>query len=376
MFRQETVASTWKAVELTPDQAPYWVRLALLVYDDDPVRSARGFERAVAVNPRDARSWIELGLRLEADGEMAAAERSLLRAAAVDKQYLPRWTLANYYFRRGNTERFWFWARRANGMAYADLSPLFRLCWMVTKDGKAIEQQLGLSRPDLHASYLSFVIDNNRVDSIAPAARRLLASRREEDRPILLAACERLLDVREVTGALEIWNSLAETHAIPFQPLTPATGVSLTNGNFSIPPSARGFDWRLPAVQGISVARHEDAPGLRVTFSGQQPEICETVSQFLPVVEGRTYMLTVSYQTLAVRPGTGLTFRVADAENSKILGQTQNLSSEIETQDTLSFVTPRGCRLVRLVLVYERAAGTTRIEGSIVLRSVSMRPNH
>jgi hypothetical protein len=38
----------------------------------------------------------------------------------------------------------------------------------------------------------------------------------------------------------------------------------------------------------------------------------------------------------------------------------------------LTFVTPAGCRLVRLALTYQRKLGTTRIEGFIILRRMEL----
>src|SRR5208282_3538262 len=97
--RKLTVDGTEKALALTPWQASYYVQLAVLISDDDPKRAFEALRRAVALDPSDSLSWIELGLRVESDGDSAAAERYFLRAAEVDKQYLPKWTLANYYFR-------------------------------------------------------------------------------------------------------------------------------------------------------------------------------------------------------------------------------------------------------------------------------------
>jgi tetratricopeptide (TPR) repeat protein len=94
-MRQETVGGTEAAIALTPDQSEYYARLAWLVANDDPAKAKEALERAVALNPWDARSWIELGLRAEAVGDSGAAEACLLRAAKVDSKFLPdgRWRI-------------------------------------------------------------------------------------------------------------------------------------------------------------------------------------------------------------------------------------------------------------------------------------------
>ena len=51
-------------------------------------------------NPRDAGSWLRLGIEAEVGGDPVLAERHLLRAEQADHTFLPAWTLANYYYRR------------------------------------------------------------------------------------------------------------------------------------------------------------------------------------------------------------------------------------------------------------------------------------
>jgi len=147
----ETVAGTEQAIAWTPQRAEYHVRLALLLSDTDASRSEAELRRAAALQPTDARTWIELGLRHEARGEYAEAEQCLLRAGEEDKQYLPRWTLTNYYYRRDDTERFWEWAAAAARMMPGDPMPLFQLCGRVVEDGRLMER-LAIRDPDVRAA--------------------------------------------------------------------------------------------------------------------------------------------------------------------------------------------------------------------------------
>src|ERR1039458_4740510 len=197
--RQLTVAGTEKALALTPWQAAYYVQLAALISDDDPRRASEALQRAVALDPYDSVSWIELGLRVEADGHSAAAEPYFLRAAEVDKEYLPKWTLANYYFRRDEESKFWFWAKAAAQMLYGDPLPLFRLSGKVVEDGNLIDR-LEIRRPDIQAAYLTYLLSQNRLDLIGPATHQLLDRGRELDVPLLLTAFDRL-NGAELVGA-------------------------------------------------------------------------------------------------------------------------------------------------------------------------------
>jgi tetratricopeptide (TPR) repeat protein len=372
-MRQETVDSTRRAIALMPDQAEYYARLAWLVADLNPPTASDALRRAVALNPWDARSWIELGLGAEAEGDAATSIQCLLRAAEVDKKFLPRWTLANYYFRHDDVAMFWFWTRQAAAMVYGDALPMFRLCGKVQEDGNLIDR-LEIRDPGVRAAYLSYLLDQNRVDLIAPAVHRLLERNREADVPLLLTACERLLNARRVDQAAETWNRLADAGRVPFKTPAGVGGQLLANGTFALPPTSLGFDWRLPVVEGISVSREESPLGLRVTFSGRQPEDCESLVQLVPLRGKTPYQLSFAFRTSGIPSGAGLAWRIADAITGTVLAEGPSLASEAETLAHLSFAAPVECRLVRLSLSYRRAPGTTRMEGFLVLRNVALEP--
>ena len=371
-FRQETVPGTQAALRLEPANAAYYVRLAALTQDSDPSASTQALQRAVALNPRDSAAWVELGLRAEAAADLGGAEHSLLRAAAVDEQYFPKWSLANYYFRRGNTDKFWFWGREAAQMAYGDLTPLFALCWKIADDGAQIAQQLDLRKADQEANYLAYLTGQNRIEPIAQAATRLLAWNREEDAPVLLAACDRLIADYRAQPAIQIWNQLAERHRIPYAALAPGSGRSLSDGDFAVSPTSQGFAWRMPDTAGVATLLDSQPAGLRISFSGRQAENCDVLTQVLPVMESSNYELRFLYRTTGIAPQTGLGWRIMDLYGSKTLAQGESLASESEREGQFPFRTPASTTLVRLTLAYRRALGTTRIEGFIDLRELRL----
>jgi len=373
-FRQETLPGTKEALRLEPGNAAYYVRLAAMIQDSDPTRSTQALQRAVALNPWDSAVWVELGLRAEAAADLAGAERSLLRAASVDRLYFPRWSLANYYFRRGNRDKFWFWAREATQMAYGDITPLFVLCWKVTSDGDLIARELDIRKADQEANYLAYLTSQNRTEPMIQAATRLLAWNREADAPVLLAACDRLIADERGQPAIQIWNQLAELRRIPYTLLAPGSGRSLTDGDFRVAPTSQGFAWRLPGADGVTTWFDEQSAGLRISFSGRQPENCDVLTQTLPVMESSHYQLRFWYRTSGIAPETGLGWRITDLHGASIIAQGKSLASDSEKEAGLAFTTPAGSRLVRLALTYQRALGTTRIEGFLVLRKLRLMP--
>ena len=150
---------------------------------------------AVSLNPRLSSAWIQLGLDAEADGNLPEAETDLLRAASVDRLYVPAWTLSNFYFRRGDTAKFWPWATRAAALYYDDYRPLLRLADALDTSPQhvatSVATRLGGGAPLLRA-YLDILINAHRLDSAQEVADLLAARHDPADRDRLAAFAERL----------------------------------------------------------------------------------------------------------------------------------------------------------------------------------------
>ena len=157
-----------------PEFAPQslrWLRAANLAgYESSPDE----LRAAVRMDPRLSAAWIYLGLAAEADGNLPQAETDLLQAAHVDRQYLPAWTLANFYFRRGDTAEFWPWAARAAAVSSGDYRPLLRLADAMDVSPEAVASRLPGGAPLLRA-YLDVLIGAGRLDR-AEEIRGLLAA--------------------------------------------------------------------------------------------------------------------------------------------------------------------------------------------------------
>ncbi len=372
-----------RASHLLPRNSFY--HLALSEYETDSNANAEGlreFERALTLNPRETVAWVELALRAEEAGDYVKSEKSFLEAARIDQQFGPRWRLANYYFRRQEPEKFWSWAYASAEMADGDATPLFELCWRVTDDATTILTRAIPDKPNIQRQYLSFLLRENRLSAAEAVAERLLASPSQEDTEDLLTYDDRLLadlgtSARNLPTALKIWNSLANHSLIPYQALRPEQGVSMTNGDFIFSPTSRGFDWRLLELPGIYTLWDKSHSELVVTFSRKEPENCEILYQFLPLLPTHSYRIKFSYRTRNVAANSGLVCHINGAASAAPADlDSAQLSSEEWKEEAISFSTSPATGLVRLVLGYQRPLGVVRIgllgEGSISLRHFTL----
>jgi hypothetical protein len=359
LSRANSLQAVGRATRVAPSNSQYFMLLTEY-QQTEGIDQGPALAAASQLNPLDSSVWIRRGLRAEFEGDFARAEQFLLEAARVDKLFDPRATLANYYFRRNNSEQFWRWMREALAINYGDLTSLFRICWRMSSDPETIRSRaLPPDRRTLR-SYLNFLLAENRLDAAEPIALQLASSAATEDAAVLVDFIDRSLAQPTRTSSLvTVWNSLCKRNVIPFSPV--ALDRAVTNGDFLVSPTSRGFDWRIPQdITSASISPHE----LRIDLSGKQLEQCELLVQVVPLLTAKTCRLRFSYKTSGAPAESGLQWRILDAASPP-------LSSDDWRHSEFAF-SIRDNKLARLVLGYRRVSGTSRWEGSITLRNVEL----
>jgi tetratricopeptide (TPR) repeat protein len=386
-FRQDTPDSIARAARLESDNAAYHDSLAEYLESEGKNPDAER-ELAVRLSPREASHWIGLGVRAEVERDYPRAEKYLLQAAKVNLGFEPRWALMNFYFRRGDTRQFSFWARRALDISYGDLTPVFRLCWMATSDPRAIESMIP-SAKDTQLKYLQFLLSTKRLDEAGPIAAKLASQADAESLPILLDYCDAAADAH--TGAaLEVWNALCRRKLEPFEILSPEDGHVVTNGDFRIKPVEHGFDWRIPRVDGVFVTVGASSDGASSTgvaaasavtaasygasieMSGTEPEECLLMAQIVPLSPGHQYRLDYEYRGPESEDDSGLSWELTAPASHAVLAHSEDLPMTGDWAAGHVNFKAGADPAARLSLRYKRALGTVRHEGSLALRKVAI----
>jgi tetratricopeptide (TPR) repeat protein len=344
-FRAGTPEAVARAVEIAPRNTEY-LALRALQLDYDGADSTAVTRKIAALNPYASAPRIKLGLAAEIRGDSSGAEKWLLDAARVDGQFEPQWTLANFYFRAGRTEEFWKWMRQALEISYGDRTPAFDLCWRVNA-----EETLRRAIPDRHevaAAYLLYVLARPQP-MIADVARRLARYRDASDLPLLYSACDQMLKQGN-RAALEIWLLTGQ----------PAP-VGIFNGDFAQAPLNDGFDWRLVESRGVTHVNLDAPPGHRIVLSGQEPESCPLLGQWLSLGGGKRYRLQWESRTAGLKSPSGIAWALA-GRRAAVAPSADWLTGE------MTFTAPDSFN--QLELLYERPVGESRAEGNIELRHV------
>ncbi len=360
LFRKDTAESVRSAIGLVPDAWEYYLRLSQL----DPADARKLLESAVRLDVYNAQVDIELGLRYEADGQYDDAEKLLLAAFDVDHTYLPRWSLANFYFRREDVPAFWTWARSAAQMPSEDIGPLFELCWRESPDPEHITQEILNDNPQVIRQYLSFLLRKQQLPAVASIAPRLIRfGAADTDGPFLFSTVNQLVAAGNGNSASALWRLMVDHHWVVADATIP------NNGKFAREPLPVSFDWSLPSYAGLH--SWPGPSGLETEFAGGEPENCVIAEQTLILMPG-SYLLEYSFRTTDIPPNTGIHWQIAVGNSDNPLATSTDLSSETMMQGKLGFSVPPDLTQLRLRLIYQRALGTPRISGMLVIPSVEI----
>jgi hypothetical protein len=360
-YRQNTISSLGRAVAISGGDAEFHALYAehMESVGEDPDEQ---FRIAAALSPLDARYWVRLGFSAESKGNYALAEQYLLKGASVNKKFDPAWALMNFYFRRGNAERFWFWADKAMAMSYGDLSAMFRLYWDMSSDAALIRKHVPLKSQAL-ASYLAVVESEGHFEAVGPTALELAAVCADDCVSQLQFYCERAWS-RDPGNAVAVWNLMCRRRLIPFRAVDPEQGSILGDPGFRVLRGGVGFGWRPYAPDEIVVVPDEPDGGVILRFSGNEPDDCMILEQLLPrLVPHRIYRIQYNVKLNPESHIDGLIWKVVSAPDARTIAEVPiGPSGGAPLQFAADGETP-----LRLRLEYKRPFGAVRARGGVTI---------
>jgi len=373
LFHEDTAVSVAAAVRLQPHNAEYLDRLASWQPDD---RKAL-LERSLAENRFNYNAWIRLGLMAEMqDGDNAAAERYYLQAANVDHMFLPRWTLANFYFRQQRPDDFFHWTRETLAVTPYASDPVFAQMWQMTQDEDTIQAAIP-DLPRILLQYAWYLTNSKQYDRIPRAVERLVHLVKKDDagkwgRDDLLALSEdHMLAAGYLQPALAVWSALKSAGWI--EESVPNEQNPVTNGDFRQPFFRHGFDWVINDNPGTRVEQLADISELRINLYGDEAEKMVLLQQYVAVAPGARYRMTWHHQSEELSEPSGFTWHLHAVDGGTAdIASGDIISAKASPNASWDFVAPLHAKAFLLTLEYARALGTTRARGALALKSVAM----
>lgn len=375
-----------RARRVVPDNAALLARVALFRSDsgDSPATDVKELRSAARLNLLDSGLLIALGLREEIARDPAAAEADLVKAAEIDHQFKPAWTLANYYYRNNQPDKAAPFIQRMLNLEPLgfDPAPVFELIWSQNDDYRNIFRLIP-ARGIRQVQYLQFLMTTHRVEAALDAWPTVLAadenSADASAGPVLAGFPDFLLRADHVAESVKVWNQLIDHKVIHAGHLDLAKGVAIADPGFHSTPGTMLFGWHLADVPGVFASGF--AGSARLEISGDEPQEFRILSVLAPVIPSARYRLVWNSDgsRLSSAHDPGFAFRIVEQPGDRItkcppLLDADGLSScDFEAQagheqDRASTAT--------IELQYIRASGTTRVSGILELTSAHLELGH
>jgi len=267
-------------------------RYSLLMQDFPNAIS--NFQAAIALNPYDARYWLDLANADLASGNPAGTRQALARAMEADPT-TPEvvWQTANYALVEGETELA---LRRFHDLVENDndvLLAVLNVCWRATRDPDLIAAKVLPSRPEAYFTLIRFLWDKRPEGAADKVWSQLIALKRPFPVTLAFPYFDFLLSQGKSAQVEEAWRQSAVANP-DFSSYVPSDN-RIVNGGFELELLNGGLDWRYSPQPGASVViddqhAHSGSRSLAITFEGTPVD--SGVVQLVPARHNTRYQFS------------------------------------------------------------------------------------
>lgn len=364
-----------RATRLAPSNAFYHDRLGRyrFLIEQDVAAGLEHFRVAAALNPYEARYWLDLATAYQVSGNRQEERKALERALQADPKTSDiAWEVGNFYLAEGDVPAALRLLRVVIEQNPYDVPRSLELCWRSTHDADLILDQAVPPRPGLYLRFLGFLADRQETAAAARVWSRLMGLREPFPAKEAFPYLQYLVDQKQVAAAQTAWQQLVTRDSLQAY-LSP--GNSLVNGGFEQTVLEGGFDWRHLAVPGVSVAidigeAHSGNRSLRITFDDTAAADAG-VLQLIPVEPGGEYDLSAYVKADNLLTASGPRLAAYDAYSSALYGMSEEVQGSAPwQQQSIHFKVRPDARLVALRVVRSPVSGAIR--GTLWLDDVRM----
>jgi hypothetical protein len=378
MLRQPGIDQAQRAGKIDPWSPRSALAEAQAADQESDPGAPAAWRRASELDPHNARILIGAGISAELSGNKELAREYYARAESFSHTWLPRWTLANYYFRQGDSAETLYWLKLAMERSYGDLTAAFDLCEQAGAKEEQILREIVPNTPHPLSQFLHYLGNRSPISQQRAAVMEKTA-KQYENAPLtkrepktggpLIAATQRLIEAGLAGPARRIWYSGCESKLIACS-MPPDDGL-ISNGKLSVPFLQSGFDWRLFQPPGTTAVQQPGSGTVKINLSGRQPERSEFLAQPIYLPAGKTWRIRLEYQTREMTPrNSGFEWRL----DEELLPLQSPLASDDWAEASFVISAVPEDRLSLLLLLYSRKLGTTRSEGELWLRNIRAEP--
>jgi len=367
-----------RAVRLSPGNADYRHRLGryFAFVAGDPQSAIDNLRAAVALNPHDARYWLDLAGAYQVTGDITGQRAALDRALQAEPTAPDvAWEAANFFLIDGEIDRALreFRVVIENDIELRDAA--LRACWRVRPDTDALLRDAVPARTDSLISLLAFLTTKQETEGAIKTWNRLAQLHEKFENRYLYGYVRYLIEVHRPDAAMSAWEQTADV--LGLSAYLPTEDNLVVNGDFSLDILNGGFDWTYVNRTGVRPLLdpsdfRQGHRSLSLTFEG--PGIHDAgIQQLIPVRGATAYDFSAYYKSADFEGVGGPQIVLRDAYTGAPLYASDPLNDADFWKEVHSKVTiPNSTTL--LVLAIERFPSGSPIRGKLWLDDFELSP--
>jgi len=305
------------AVRLEPENAYYQYRLGnyFLQTQKAPETAIPFFRSATALNPYDARYWLELSSTYRRLNDRDHQKDALQHADSADPSNSDvAWDAANFYWSIGEKDKALHEFRVVlENDPYLPPAAL-NACWRIEPDVKALLRDVVPRNPETYSTLLDLLISKNEPDAAARVWNQMVELHRAVARRYVFDYVRDLIGRRQVSEANQVWGQSA--NLCDLSAYQPSQQNRLVNGDFMLPVLNGGFDWTYEKSSDVSLSldpteAHAGHRSLSIIFDSRGIEEAG-IRQLIPVEPNTKYDFSAYFKTQRLEGAGGPRFVLED----------------------------------------------------------------
>jgi tetratricopeptide (TPR) repeat protein len=344
-----------RAVQLEPANARNWFLLGRsYLYDleqPDSARAVQALRKAVSLDPYSAEALLDLANAYDGEGDTAAARAAFVSAQRVYPLSADvAWSYGNFLLRQGEQHLAFGQFRKAVELEPKRAAEAFSRAQSVQSDVNILLDKAMPATTEVYLPILHSLSSGGDLAAAQKVWKRLLALREKVPMRDMVDYVDAYFRERRPEDAWRAWSEAVSImqNAPPPDP----AGSLLWDGGFESGYAGGGFAWHfVPATKDVQIGfdrseKHSGEQSLRILFNGHENLNFEDGCHNIAPEPGQRYLLTgwVKTQSLTSSQGVRLQIFVYTATNTEVVTTDEIHGTEPWKQLQLAWTAPAGAR--------------------------------
>ena len=315
----DTRAGYERAVQLEPGDARNWYLLGRsYLYDleqPDTRRAIDALRRAVELDPNSAEALVDLANAYDSEGDSKKAGETFLAANRVYPLSADVcWNYGNFLLRQGQQAEAFREIRKAVELEPKRASEAFAVAMRVQPDANVLLDQAVPASAAVYLPILHSLSAEGNLDTARLVWSRLIALNQKVPLGEMVPFFDELIHQRRANEAAQLWPQAAAIMQNP--PPADPEGSLIWDGGFESGYAGGGFAWHyVPATRDVQISidraeKHSGERSLRILFNGRQNLNFEDACHVIVPVPNQRYLLSAWIRTQQLTSSEGVRLQI------------------------------------------------------------------